>query len=74
MNPGNILCRNVRGLNSRARQDSVRTLVSSAKIDIVCLQEKKCQRYLALPCFLCFALIFLTGLIYRLLVPVGEFW
>ena len=41
MNPGNILCWNVRGLNSRARQDSVRTLVSSAKIDIVCLQETK---------------------------------
>ena len=41
MNPRNILCWNVCGLNSRARQDSVRTLVSSAKIDIVCLQETK---------------------------------
>ena len=41
MNPGNILCWNVHGLNSRARQDSVRTLVSSTKIDIVCFQETK---------------------------------
>ena len=41
MNPSNILCWNVCGLNSRARQDSVRTLVTSARIDIVCLQETK---------------------------------
>jgi exonuclease III len=41
MNPGNILCWNVLGLNSRARQDLVRTLVSSAKVDIVYLQETK---------------------------------
>jgi hypothetical protein len=40
MNPGNILCWNVRGLNSRARQDSVRTLVSSAKIDSLFARNK----------------------------------
>ena len=41
MNPSNILCWNVRGLNSRARQDSVRTLVYSSRADIVCIQETK---------------------------------
>jgi len=41
MNPSTILCWNVRGLNSRARQDTVRTLVTSVKADIVCLQETK---------------------------------
>lgn len=39
MNPSNILCWNVRGLNSRARQDVVRTLVISCKVEVVCLQE-----------------------------------
>jgi exonuclease III len=32
---------NVRGLNSSARQDAVRTLVDSYHVDIVCLQELK---------------------------------
>ncbi|KAK8445013.1 hypothetical protein SEVIR_9G244355v4 [Setaria viridis] len=41
MNLPNILCWNVWGLNSRARQDSVRTLVNSSKVDIVCIQETK---------------------------------
>jgi exonuclease III len=41
MNPSNIICWNVRGLNSKARQDSVRTLISSSKADVVCLQETK---------------------------------
>lgn len=31
----------MRGLNSKARQDSVHTLVDSAKVDVVCLQETK---------------------------------
>jgi endonuclease/exonuclease/phosphatase family metal-dependent hydrolase len=39
MNPSSILCWNVRGLNSRARQDTVRNLVASAMVDIVCLQD-----------------------------------
>jgi exonuclease III len=41
MDPNKILVWNVRGLNSSARQDSVRTLVSSSRVDIVCLQETK---------------------------------
>ena len=41
MYPSNILCWNVRGLNSRARQDAVHTLVNSSRVDVVCLQETK---------------------------------
>lgn len=41
MNPAHILIWNVRGLNSVVERDSVRTLVDSAKIDIVYLQETK---------------------------------
>ena len=41
MYPSNILCWNVRGLNSRARQDEVHTLVNSSRVDVVCLQETK---------------------------------
>lgn len=45
MDPKKILFWNVRGLNSKARQDSVRTLVDSEQkqIDIICLQETKMQ-------------------------------
>lgn len=43
MNPSHILIWNVRGLNSAARQDSVRVLVNSAAADIVCLQETKME-------------------------------
>jgi exonuclease III len=41
IDPDKILIWNVRGLNSFARQDSVRTLVASTHADIVCLQETK---------------------------------
>jgi exonuclease III len=41
MDPAKIFIWNVRGLNSLARQDSVRTLVSTSRVDIVCLQETK---------------------------------
>ena len=41
MEPGKILIWNVRGLNSTARHDSVRTLVDSSQADIVCIQETK---------------------------------
>lgn len=41
MDPSNILVWNVRGLNSSARQDSVRTILESTRCDIVCLQETK---------------------------------
>jgi len=41
MNPSKILCWNVRGLNSKARQDTVRTLIASCQVEIICLQETK---------------------------------
>jgi exonuclease III len=41
MDPSKILIWNVRGLNSGARQDSVRTLVDASHADVVCLQETK---------------------------------
>jgi exonuclease III len=41
MEPEKFLIWNVRGLNSTARQDSVRTIVDSSRADIVCLQETK---------------------------------
>ena len=43
MDPSKIAIWNVRGLNSVARQDSVRSLVESTKADIVCLQETKME-------------------------------
>lgn len=41
MDPTKILIWNVRGLNSSARHDSVRTIVEAARVDVVCLQETK---------------------------------
>jgi exonuclease III len=41
MDPSHILFWNVRGLNSSARQKSLRNLVSSMNIDVVCIQESK---------------------------------
>ncbi|KAG2562099.1 hypothetical protein PVAP13_8KG119800 [Panicum virgatum] len=41
MNPSKIRCWNVRGLNSKARQDTVRTLITSCQVEVVCLQETK---------------------------------
>ena len=43
MNPSKILIWNVRGLNSTARQDSLRSLVESTKADIMCIQETKME-------------------------------
>jgi exonuclease III len=37
----NNLIWNVRGLNSLAQQDMVRTLVEATQADIVCIQETK---------------------------------
>jgi hypothetical protein len=34
---------NVRGLNSTVRQDSVKELVDSSQVDVVCFQETKMQ-------------------------------
>jgi exonuclease III len=41
IDPAKILIWNVRGLNSAARQDSVRTIVDASRADIVCIQETK---------------------------------
>lgn len=38
-----ILVWNVRGLNKKARKDSVRELIAVAKPQVVCLQETKIQ-------------------------------
>lgn len=43
MDPSHIIIWNVRGLNSKARQDSVRMLVELVKADVVCLQETKME-------------------------------
>lgn len=43
MDPSKILVWNVRGLNSSVRQDSVRELVNSLRVEVVCLQETKMQ-------------------------------
>ena len=54
----NIICWNVRGLNSRARRDAVRDIVRDSHASIVCLQETKLQavddviiREMLGPCF-----------------------
>jgi hypothetical protein len=41
MDPEKLLIWNVRGLNSTARQNSVRELLNSCCADVVCLQETK---------------------------------
>jgi exonuclease III len=41
MDPAKILIWNVRGLNSSARQDSVRTLLEASRADIIYVQETK---------------------------------
>jgi exonuclease III len=43
MDPTKLLIWNVRGLNSSVRQDSVKELVDSSQVDVVCLQETKMQ-------------------------------
>jgi exonuclease III len=43
MDPSKILVWNVRGLNSSVRQDSVRELVDSSRVEVVCLHETKMQ-------------------------------
>lgn len=43
MDPSKILIWNVRGLNSTGRQDSVRELVDSSQVEVVCIQETKMQ-------------------------------
>uniref|UniRef100_A0A0A9BGB3 Endonuclease/exonuclease/phosphatase domain-containing protein n=1 Tax=Arundo donax TaxID=35708 RepID=A0A0A9BGB3_ARUDO len=43
MDVSKILVWNVRGLNQRARRDSVREEVNSTRPDIICLQETKLE-------------------------------
>jgi exonuclease III len=43
MDPSKILIWNVRGLNSSVRQDSVKELVISSQVDVICIQETKMQ-------------------------------
>lgn len=43
MDISNVLVWNVRGLNNKARRDSVRVLIAAVRPDIVCLQESKVQ-------------------------------
>ena len=38
----NVLCWNVRGLNSAARQRAVREKIDESQCSIICLQETKC--------------------------------
>jgi exonuclease III len=41
MNPSKIVCWNVRGLNSKSRQDVVCNLINSFRANVVCIQETK---------------------------------
>lgn len=41
MDPSHILFWNVRWLNSIARQNTVRSLIDSMRVDVVCIQETK---------------------------------
>jgi exonuclease III len=43
MDPSNVFFWNVRGLNGTVRQDVVRGLIVSSRIDVVCLQETKME-------------------------------
>lgn len=43
MDLSNMLIWNVRGLNKKSHRDAVRTLISTTRPDIVCLQETKRQ-------------------------------
>ena len=40
-----VLCWNVRGLNSDARQHDVRAKIEESQCSIVCLQETKCADF-----------------------------
>ena len=42
-NPSSILVWNARGLNQRDRRNSVRDVVLSSGVDVVCLQETKVE-------------------------------
>ena len=41
----NVLCWNVRGLNSDARQRDIRAKIEESHCSIICLQETKCEQF-----------------------------
>jgi hypothetical protein len=41
MNPENILVWNVCGLNAKSHKDALRSLVTSERVSLVCIQETK---------------------------------
>ena len=41
----NVLCWNVRGLNSEARQRDLRAKIEESRCFIICLQETKCESF-----------------------------
>jgi hypothetical protein len=45
MNNNHLLCWNVRGLNSRARRNVVRTVVTQQRASVVCVQESKIENF-----------------------------
>ncbi|WVZ88110.1 hypothetical protein U9M48_034662 [Paspalum notatum var. saurae] len=64
-----IISWNVRGLNSRARRDNVRTLVDSVRADIVCLQETKVE---SVDCGLVFSMLGMNFVDFAYLPAVGA--
>ena len=41
----NVLCWNVRGLNSEARQRDLRAKIEESRCSVICLQETKCESF-----------------------------
>ena len=41
----NVLCWNVRGLNSEARQRDLRAKIEESRCSVLCLQETKCENF-----------------------------
>jgi hypothetical protein len=73
MDPAYILNWNVRGLNSTARQDAVRVMVDTSKIDVVCLQETKMSLVSRRLVLSMLGSAFVNNFIYLVMEPVVEF-
>jgi exonuclease III len=65
----NLLCWNVRGLNARARRDSVRSTVASSGATLVCLQETKFSTWT--PCLVTDTLAARTKFCQKLCYPAS---
>jgi hypothetical protein len=74
MDPSKNMFWNVRGLNSTVRQNSVRELVSSIGVDIICLQETKIGEVIGGQCCLCLAQISVIGFLYLQQVQGVACW